>query len=150
MAFYLVAYFTNNGAPATGLAPTVDLYDLSDNSKVVDAQAMTEVALGLYKYLYASYDPTKNYAGRADGGSSLSNSERYAALTSGVNALGEVVEGTLTLRAVMRILLSYCAGLTTGGGGTVLKYRDNVNSKDRVSMTVNKYGNRSSVTLDGD
>lgn len=149
MAFYLVAYFTNNGSPATGLSPTVDLYDLSDNSKAVDAQAMSEIGGGLYKYEYTSYNPTKNYAGRADGGATLSNSERYAPISSEINALGEIVEGTLTLRAVMRILLAYCAGLTNGGGGTVLKYRDNANSKDRVSMTVNKYGNRSSVTLDG-
>jgi hypothetical protein len=62
--------------------------------------------------------------------------------------LDDPVEGTITLRQAMRVLLAYLAGRATGGGTAAPKFRDQANSKDRISMTVDGVGNRSAVTLD--
>jgi len=61
MSIYIIATFELNRAPATGLSPTITIYDLSDNSVVVNAAPMAEVGSGGYKYLFSAYDATKNY-----------------------------------------------------------------------------------------
>jgi hypothetical protein len=63
-------------------------------------------------------------------------------------ALGDVVEGTLTLKGVLRILLAAIANLSSGGRTTNIKYRDLGDTKDRIDGTVDANGNRTSVTLD--
>lgn len=73
----IMSAFQNNGAPATGLTPVITIYDLSDNSVVVNAQNMTEVANGIYKYSFASYDYTKDYAIYVDGTATLNDVDRY-------------------------------------------------------------------------
>ena len=72
------AYFTDSGAPKTGLSPTVTVYDLSDNTKDVDAASMTEVGGGFYKYDWSGFDSSGDYTIICDGGSGLSNSEDQA------------------------------------------------------------------------
>lgn len=62
--------------------------------------------------------------------------------------LDDPVEGAITLRQAMRVLLAYLAGRASGGGTANPKFRDQANTKDRISMTVDGSGNRSSVTLD--
>ena len=74
----LSAYFANAGVPATGLAATVRIRDLSTNALVVTDAAMTEVGDGFYKYDFVAYDSAKDYAIRADGGATLADSERYS------------------------------------------------------------------------
>jgi len=73
----ITAFFTNNGIPATGLSPTIRIRDLFDNSLVITDAAMSEVGDGGYKYNYISYDATKEYSIRCDGGVLLSATERY-------------------------------------------------------------------------
>jgi hypothetical protein len=63
--------------------------------------------------------------------------------------LDEVVEGTLTLRQVLRILLAKATLKASGGGTTSVAFRDLADSKNRIAMTVDASGNRSAVTLDG-
>lgn len=60
-----------------------------------------------------------------------------------------LVEGALTLKAALRIILAAVAGKSTGGGTATVRYRDNADAKDRIVATVAAGGNRSSVTLDG-
>jgi hypothetical protein len=74
----ITAYFSSSGTPATGLTPTVTVRDVSDGSVVVNAQAMTEVGGGDYKYTFAGYDSTKDYVVLCDGGITLVGTERYA------------------------------------------------------------------------
>jgi hypothetical protein len=62
--------------------------------------------------------------------------------------LDDPVEGAITLRQAMRVVLAYLAGRATGGGTAAPKFRDQANTKDRISMTVDGVGNRSAVTLD--
>lgn len=73
----ILARFTLDGVPATGLSPTITVYKVSDNSVVVNAQAMTEIAGGWYKYAFADYSETEEYCFGCDGGATLSGAERY-------------------------------------------------------------------------
>jgi len=64
------------------------------------------------------------------------------------DVLDEVVEGTLTLRQIHRLLLSALAGLASGGGTPILTFRDIADTKDRITATVDKAGNRTAVIRD--
>lgn len=62
--------------------------------------------------------------------------------------LDEPVEGTTTMRELLRLFAAVMAGKASGGGTTSVIYRDLDDTKPRVSMTVDASGNRSAVTLD--
>ncbi len=73
----------------------------------------------------------------------------YALSAAGVDAvLDEGVEGALTLRQALRLFLSVLVGKSSGGGSTAPAFRDQADSKNRVSATVDANGNRTAVTLD--
>lgn len=61
----------------------------------------------------------------------------------------EAIEGALTLRQAVRLLLSALAGKATGGGTASIAFRDLADTKNRVVMTVDAAGNRSAVSVDG-
>ena len=73
----ILAFFTNSGAPALGLSPTIRIRDVSDNSLLITDAVMSEVGDGNYKYDYVAYDLHKNYSIRCDGGVVLPAGERY-------------------------------------------------------------------------
>jgi len=60
----------------------------------------------------------------------------------------EVVEGSLTFRQITRLALAVLAGESAGGGTATITFRDNADSKNRISATVDVDGNRTAVTLD--
>lgn len=62
--------------------------------------------------------------------------------------LDEAVEGTITLREILRVVLSSLAGKSAGGGTGTVTFRDNGDTKNRISATVDANGNRTAVTLD--
>jgi hypothetical protein len=76
--------------------------------------------------------------------------DRWDTLTAAaVDAIhDEVVEGTLTLRQLMKVFLAVLAGKSAGGGTLTITFRDNADSKNRISATVDANGNRSDVTID--
>lgn len=62
----------------------------------------------------------------------------------------EVVEGTITLRQAMRLMLAVLTGKSSGGGTTTIVFRDIGDTKNRISATVDSDGNRTAVgTRDG-
>ena len=77
MSQVIVADFTSNGAPSTGLSPTIDIWKVSDNSQLITAAAMTEIAGGWYKYTYSAYDADVDIVFRCDGTNTLANADRY-------------------------------------------------------------------------
>ena len=82
--------------------------------------------------------------------STVSDKTGYRLSATGVDdILDEVVEGSLTMRHMLRIFLSRLAGKASGGGTTSITFRDNADGKNRITMTVNSDGNRSAVTVDG-
>lgn len=62
--------------------------------------------------------------------------------------LDEVVEGALTLRNAIRLVLSFAAGKASGGGTSTVTFRDTTDAKNRIVMTTDSDGNRTAVTLD--
>lgn len=64
------------------------------------------------------------------------------------NILAGVIEGSLTLKDVLRLILAAETGKSTGGGTTSVAFRDNADTKNRIAATVNSNGNRTAVTLD--
>ncbi|NIT56382.1 MAG: hypothetical protein GWN00_09165, partial [Aliifodinibius sp.] len=60
----------------------------------------------------------------------------------------EVIDGNYTVQDVMKILLAYLGGKTSGGGTETIIFRNPADTKDRVTQSVDSCGNRSGVTLD--
>jgi len=83
----ILAYFSENGIPKTGLSPVLYIYDLSDDSLVIDGEAMSEVAQGGYKYDFVAFDGTKDYYIICDS-VTLIGSERY--LYGSSSGLGDI------------------------------------------------------------
>lgn len=78
MADWVKAPFTDGGVPKSSLTPSLDAYDMSDDSKALDSVTMSEISSsGVYKYNVTSLDFSKAYNFIADGGASLANAERY-------------------------------------------------------------------------
>jgi len=65
------------------------------------------------------------------------------------DVLTAVGEGSLSLEAMLRIILAANAGISSGGRTTTQKFRDVADTKDRIVATVDTNGNRLAVTLDG-
>jgi hypothetical protein len=62
--------------------------------------------------------------------------------------LDDPIEGSMTLRQALRIILSACSGKLAGAATTTVTIRDLADSKNRITATVDSSGNRSAVTLD--
>ncbi len=60
---------------------------------------------------------------------------------------GAIVDGTITETQALKIILAALAGLASGGGGTIISFRDVGDTQTVLQMTVDTNGNRSSVTL---
>lgn len=79
MSKIVSSLFSNNGTPVTGLSPTIRIWEVTGSSHtlVVTDDPMIEVGDGFYKYEFTTYDPTKNYLFRTDGGATLPTFDRY-------------------------------------------------------------------------
>ena len=73
----IIAAFTEEGSPKTGLSPTVNVRDASDGSLVLVGN-MSEIGDGGYKYDFSTAEAGKDYFYKADAGASISGPERYA------------------------------------------------------------------------
>lgn len=80
---WIITSFKNEGLPALGLFPTINITRISDDMPVVLSGVMVELADGAYKYDFTDYEITSNYFILCDGGATLSNYERYTDGTSG-------------------------------------------------------------------
>lgn len=74
------------------------------------------------------------------------NSLTSAAITS---IFAFVIENSISFKGVVQALFAVAAGKSTGSGTTTQAWRDNADTKDRVSGTVSQ-GNRTAITLDLD
>lgn len=61
--------------------------------------------------------------------------------------LDEVVEGSTTLRQLLRGFASALLSKVSGGGTTTVTFRDIGDTKNRIVATVDEDGNRSAITL---
>lgn len=61
-----------------------------------------------------------------------------------------VLENSMSVADVLRVIHSFAAGKSSGGGTTTVVFRDVADTKNRISATVDSSGNRTAVgTLDG-
>lgn len=74
------------------------------------------------------------------------NSLAAAAITS---IFAFVVEGTFTVKGILRIMFAVLSGKSTGSGTSTQAYRSVADDKDRASSTVSQ-GNRTTATRDQD
>ena len=73
----------------------------------------------------------------------------YRLSSTGVDdILDEVVEGTTTLRELLRGVASLFMSKSSGGGTATLVFRDYGDTKDRFTFTVDVSGNRTNVVRD--
>lgn len=177
MSLNFSAYFTEYGIPKTGLSATITVLDYSDGSVVVNGQAMTELSLGYYKYVYAGADNTKDYVARADGGAGQPQGERYVPCDSGIvgitndiktktgtinwsditslnditvaNILDGVIEGTITVQQVLSVMLDYVAAAGEDGNTMSPKIKNIAGTLYRILYNnVDEDGDRDNCTLD--
>jgi len=87
----IIAFFTEDGTPKTGLSPTLDVWKV-DGTQPVTAQAMTEIAGGFYKYDFTTYDEDEDYVIRADGTATLSVADRYVFSTNETAGVGNILK----------------------------------------------------------
>lgn len=159
----MVAFFTTSaGAPATGLSAVVDIWEVNGGTQVVTAGAMTEIGGGFYKYDFTSYDYTKLYGVRYDGGSTL-GSRRYAvAFNSSFYqdvaygnweeiATDHAATGTLGLLqnqiAADTSATSINVGTLLSVAQTMMKYHTNKTKIDFTNFTLTVYDNDGTTPL---
>ena len=132
----------NGGIELTNLTGAQDVsIDLNSGQVVLDTANLTAgtvVVRGIGKVV--------NKAGAwlasgTYGGMTLVNE------VQGPSAL-QIVDGTLTTDQVLQVILSAVAGKAAGAATTTMTFRDIADTKDRITATVDEFGNRSSVTLD--
>ena len=114
----LFAFFTEIGIPKTGLSATITVWE-DDGTVAVNAQAMTEIAGGWYKYDFAGYDEEVDYCIRADGSAVLGDADRYKYSSNASDMRAEIVTALFAK-----------TGITAGGSAS---YNDVV--KAVYSMT---------------
>ena len=85
------AFFTDKGTPKTGLTPLISIVK-ADGTVSVNAQAMTEISLGFYKYDWAGYDEDQDYVISADGTATLTGNDRYAYATNETGGVGNILK----------------------------------------------------------
>ena len=66
---------------------------------------------------------------------------------AGGNPWTVVLEGTYTAADLVRLMSSAMLGKATGGGGSLITFRDTQDTTDRIVATVDAAGNRSAVVL---
>jgi len=91
-----------------------------------------------------AYDPSTRAENIADRDQILA-----AVVAIEASVFAHVVEGALTFTQYQRIMFAVLAGLSTGGGTNILRFRDLLNTKNRVNAQVDGTGNRIAITRDG-
>jgi hypothetical protein len=145
----LSAYFAEAGTPKIGLNPTINIYNLDTSALVVAAAAMVGVGDGFYTYTFAAHNPEIHYSFICDAGVALTGAQRYSIGSIDPDPMfTSNVEGSITVQEALAVLLAYTLNKRTGGGTKTLKYRNALDTVNRITQTVNSKGEVTAVTLD--
>lgn len=102
---WILAYFTRDGEPATGLSPLVKVRDVETGAVVINDAPMLERGDGFYGYDFSAYNPQLDYAVICDS-VTLSGTERYTYASSGeYNEVLDTIESTVGIVDVRTSLL---------------------------------------------
>jgi len=111
----------------------------------------TQSLTDLKDFADSGYDPATNKAGAQVVGINA-DAITAASIHSGAvdKIIDEVVEGTITVRQALNLMLAVLTGKSSGGATATLTFRDTGDTKDRLVVTVDANGNRTAVgTRDG-
>jgi len=171
MTIQFGANFSINGVPETGLSPTISIRRTDSGALVVTDAALYEVGDGAYRYNFSN-DTALQYSAVIDGAVDTLDYRYMAAWSerakteaevvqiledtaamptvSGIvtGILAGVIEGTLTVKGVQRVLLSVLAAESDGAKTATQHFRDTLDTKNRVTATMDVDGNRTNITLD--
>jgi hypothetical protein len=102
---WILAHFTHEGVPVTGLSPIATVRDVASDSVVVSGVSMVDKGDGFYGYYFDTYNPTRDYAVICDS-ITLSGVERYSYASSGeYNTVLDTIESTVGNVDVRTVLL---------------------------------------------
>ncbi|MBE9573954.1 MAG: hypothetical protein IMF20_02340 [Proteobacteria bacterium] len=135
--FYLNDIIIFIGGTGINQSRHIDSYDGATKTAVVNRDWTTNP------------DATTDFVIRVDSTKHVHGLESEALDQVAGAIFTKIVEGTVTLEQLQRILLSFIGGKTSGGGTQDVRFRDNADSKARIHMAVDDNGNRNTVTLDG-
>lgn len=130
----------------SGLATSSDLASMAISVATILAAVDTEVAAIKAKTDALPPDPADQSALEA-----LINGISAPTANDNADALLDRVDGVetgFTPRQVLRLIAAVLAGKASGMGTTVATFRDLNDTKDRMTGTVDEFGNRSVVTRD--
>jgi hypothetical protein len=97
----------------------------------------------------SDYDPPTRAEATADKDAVLAAIAALNNITA-AEVWAATVEGAYDFKDFIRLMASTLFGKVSGGGTTNIVFRDIGDTKDRVDVTVDAMGNRTSVTLDAD
>lgn len=144
---------TNNVIPTVttvGTATAVTTVNgLAANS--ITASAIADNAIDAGAIATGAITAAKFAAGAIDAAAIAADAIGASELAAGAvdEILDEVIEGTVTLRQALRIMLAALAGKSSGGGTATISFFGLDGTTDRVVATVDGSRNRTAVTLDG-
>jgi hypothetical protein len=159
----ILAYFSNNGVPATGLTtPTIRIRELPSGTLIINDSIMTETGDGFYIYDFTTYDKDKNYSIRCDGTAVLSDADRYVYagnenyiddIASGVwdETINQHIEPNSAATALKSttygsaITLDIINGVSGTGWPVGTHYKPSNNLTD--ALTIMQYGNVDELIL---
>jgi hypothetical protein len=126
----------------------------------IDATAIANGAIDAATFAAGAIDAAAVADGAIDAATFAAGAITAAAIATGAidadalaaDAVDEIlddpIEGSMTLRQALRIILSASSGKLAGAATTTVTIRDLADTKDRITATVDASGNRSAVTLD--
>ena len=102
---WILAYFTRDGEPVTGLSPTIKARSVSTGAVIVNGAGMVEKGDGFYGYDFSAYNPNEDYTFVCDS-VTLSGTERYTYASTGeYNEVLDTIESTVGIVDVRTNLL---------------------------------------------
>lgn len=101
----IIAFFTDNGTPKTGLSPQISIYEVTTSgSLIISSESMFEVGEGGYAYNFLTYNELSDYYIVVDGGAILSNPyDRYGFGINDSNSISDLELHLATTENVTQI-----------------------------------------------
>jgi hypothetical protein len=102
---WILAYFTRDGEPVTGLSPLIKIRAVTTGNVVISGSDMIEKGDGFYGYDFSAYNPNEDYTFVCDS-VTLSGTERYTYASTGeYNEVLDTIESTVGIVDVRTNLL---------------------------------------------
>jgi len=144
----------SDAAPTASGTPTLLSHANYSNGLHEIAIDTTGYAAGEYAVFCTLTVSTVNPAGfcgsfklRTAGTAALSTNAVTIAAGAVDSIVDEVIEGTYTMRQMLRMMAAALLGKISGGGTATITFRDTGDSANRIVATVDANGNRTAVTL---